>query len=123
MKRGPLKILYFALGWISLALGAIGAFLPVLPTTPFVILAAYFFSKSSEKWHKWLRERPVFGPMIIDWETRGVIPKKAKIYASLMMALAFGSTLIFAKVSFAIKCAVAAIGVGAAIFIWTRPSN
>ena len=62
------SILYKGLGLFFVGLGAAGALLPVLPTTPFLILAASCFAKSSDKWYRWLLNNKQFGPAIRDWE-------------------------------------------------------
>lgn len=65
--------LLIGIGWIALALGLIGALLPLLPTTPFALLAAACFARASERCHNWLMAMPVLGPAITDWQTsRGV---------------------------------------------------
>lgn len=109
-------------GWVCLALGLIGAFLPILPTTPFVILAAFLFSKGSTRLHRWLVSRPYLGPMIVDWEAHGVIRLRAKVLATIVIVLLFGYTLGFVPVPVWIKAVVTAIGVGVLAFIWSRPS-
>ncbi len=121
MKRA-LAPLYVALGWLCLGLGFVGIFLPVLPTTPFVLLAAWFFSKGSKRLHGWLLSSKTFGPIILDWERHGVIRPRAKALSLTMMALLFGYTLIFVDVKPAVKIVVASIGLTTAGFIVTRPS-
>ena len=64
------KTFYFILGWLFLGIGALGAFLPILPTTPFVLLAAWLFAKSSERYHLWLRRNRLFGKSVRCWEAR-----------------------------------------------------
>ena len=81
--------------------------LPVLPTTPFVLLAAWFFSKGSKRLHAWLLSSKTFGPIILDWERHGVIRPRAKALSLTMMALLFGYTLIFVDVKPAVKIVVA----------------
>lgn len=121
MKRA-LAPLYVALGWLSLLLGFIGIFLPILPTTPFVLLAAWFFSKGSRRLHAWLLRSKTFGPIIRDWSAYGVIRPRAKALSLSMMALLFGYTLIFVQVGLLVKLIVASIGLATATFIVTRPS-
>ncbi len=79
-----------AAGVISLALGVLGIFLPLLPTTPFVLLAAFCFSRGSERVEAWLLAHPRFGPMVADWRARRAVPRRAKQLAWTMMAI--GST-------------------------------
>lgn len=117
------RIILLILGIVSTILGLIGMFLPILPTTPFLILSAYLFSKSSKKLHNWLLEHKIFGPVISDWEKYGVINKRAKIISTIMIVLLFSYTLIFVEVSLLIKCIVASSGVGVLAFILSRPSN
>ena len=83
------KIAHMSAGWICLALAAIGAVLPLLPTTPLVILAAFFFAKGSPRIHNWLINHRTFGPAIRDWEDTGAIAPKYKGFAVAMMAGAF----------------------------------
>ena len=117
------KFLFYCCGWTSIALGIAGIFLPILPTTPFAILAAWCFSKSSERWHLWLLNHKIFGPTIRDWERDGVIKPKAKALATSMIVLLFSYTLIFVKVHIVVKSIVTTIGFGVLFFIWTRPSK
>ncbi|MCF8058856.1 MAG: YbaN family protein [Bacteriovoracaceae bacterium] len=123
MVSGIKRIIFLILGWLSLVLGIIGIFLPILPTTPFALLAAYFFSKSSKKLHLWLLKQKHLGPIISNWENHGVIRLRAKILATVTMVLLFSYTLIFVLVSVWIKVTVATIGISVLIFIWTRPSE
>lgn len=121
MIRTTQQTLLFVLGWISLVVGVIGIFLPILPTTPFVLLAAACFSKSSTRVHNWLLSRPHLGKMVSDWEQKGSISKKAKYLATFMITLLFSYTLIFVDVNIFIKIVVASSGIGVLTFIWTRP--
>lgn len=86
------KTLYLMLGFVFVVLAVIGIFLPLLPTTPFLILAAFFFSQSSEKCHQWLLNNKVFGPILYNWENSRCIPAFAK-------KLSFGMIFIFGTVS------------------------
>ena len=109
-------------GWVSLSLGFVGAFLPILPTTPFVILAAYCFSKSSGRLHQWLLSRPRWGGLIRDWEQYGGIGKRAKITATLLIVALFSYTLLAVNTSVPIKSVLVLIGASVLVFIWTRPT-
>src|SRR3990167_8360585 len=91
MERNPVNIIYLVIGWVALALGAIGAFLPVLPTTPFILLAAFCFSRGSKRTHEWLVSNPLFGGMVREWEAYGTIGMRAKLIATLMIVFSFGS--------------------------------
>ena len=65
-------------GFITLGLGALGVVLPLLPTTPFILLAAFCFARSSNRLHRWLHQHKVFGPLIENWNKYGAIGKTAK---------------------------------------------
>ncbi|MDH5407715.1 MAG: YbaN family protein [Gammaproteobacteria bacterium] len=85
----PMKPIYFGLGWIFVGTGVIGAFLPVLPTTPFMILALWMFSKSSDRFHYWLYHHRIFGPPLQKWTQHRVIPPMAKMASTSMMGISF----------------------------------
>lgn len=121
MLTGTKKVIFLILGLTSLILGFIGIFLPILPTTPFALLAAFFFSKSSEKLHQWLVNQRSLGPLIRDWESYGVIRLKAKWLATVMIIPLFSYSLFFVPVPLWIKSIVACSGMAILTFIWTRP--
>jgi uncharacterized protein len=112
--------LWLILAYVCLGLGLIGIFLPGLPTTPFVLLAAYAAGRGSNRLHAWMLSHRVFGPMIRDWEANGAVSRKAKYLAIGMMAL---SSVIFFLT--APKWWMAAIGTGimavVSIWLWLRP--
>jgi len=94
--RGPLRWLLLAAGWLFVGLGVLGALLPVLPTTPFLLLAAACFARSSERFYAWLLDNRVFGPLIRDWRAHRAIPRHAKRVAIAAIVVALGSSTIFA---------------------------
>jgi uncharacterized membrane protein YbaN (DUF454 family) len=118
-----LKTILFILGWISVLLGLIGAVLPIVQTTPFFILAAYLFSKSSPRVHSWLTSLPYFGDAIIDWENNRVIRPKAKITSAVVIVIIFALSITFAKINFTLKLMLACIGMSCLAFIITRKSH
>jgi uncharacterized membrane protein YbaN (DUF454 family) len=122
MRQSTIRTLFVIAGWMSLGLGLIGAFLPILPTTPLVILAAYFFSKGSTRLHQWLITRPYLGNMILEWEQHRVIRMRAKLMSTAVIIPLFAYTLLFVQVHVAVKIIVAMTGVAVLAFIWTRAS-
>lgn len=72
------KPLFAILGWIFVVVGVIGIFLPLLPTTPFLLLAAYCFNKSYDQFHSWLLSHRILGPPIKNWQDKGIISRKTK---------------------------------------------
>lgn len=85
--RRLVRVVFLGVGCLFFLLGVIGVFLPFLPTTPFMILAASCFAKSSHRFHLWLTNHPVFGGLLRDWEERRAIPRYAKYLAWTMMSL------------------------------------
>ena len=119
----PARWLLMGAGWLALALGAIGLLLPVLPTTPFILLAAACFARSSARFHAMLLRNRIFGPLIIEWEQHRSIPRRTKLWAITLMALTFGSSIVFFVQPVALKWVLAAFGVGVALWIWRIPSR
>jgi uncharacterized membrane protein YbaN (DUF454 family) len=89
-RRPWVRYSLLTLGWVSVALGVIGIFLPLLPTTPFLLLAAGCFMRSSERFYSWLINHPRLGPWIKDYLEGEGIPLKGKIYAILTMWISIG---------------------------------
>jgi uncharacterized membrane protein YbaN (DUF454 family) len=81
------RALWLLAGACSLLTGIVGIFLPLLPTTPFVLLAAFCFSRGSLRCETWLLQHPRFGPMVRDWRAHRAVPLRAKQLATVMMAL------------------------------------
>jgi len=120
---GPLRYVLLGIGFITTGIGIAGFILPVLPGVPFLLIAAWAFSLSSERFETWLTTHRIFGPMIKDWRAYQVIPQRAKVLATLMMS---GSLIYLIFGSSAPRLIVAIIGVIlvlVSIYIWTRPSH
>lgn len=84
------RLLYLAVGLVSLAVGVAGIVLPLVPTTPLVLLAAYCFARSSRRLHGWLIGHPRFGRYVSDFESGRGIPRRVKLSAIVLASLAFG---------------------------------
>lgn len=85
MKQDIKKHLFVALGSLFLAIGVVGVFIPLLPTTPFLILTALCFNQGSPRFHSWLLNHRVLGPPLKDWQNRRVIRTQFKVLASAMI--------------------------------------
>ncbi|MEP3435400.1 MAG: YbaN family protein [Hoeflea sp.] len=119
---GLTRLAWQTLGVVSLGLGVVGVLLPLLPTTPFLIFAAFAFARSAPSLHSWLMRNRTFGPIIADWQAHGAIAPRYKCLALGMMAGALGLTVAmgYPGVILAVQtiCMVAA-----AAFILSRPSR
>jgi uncharacterized membrane protein YbaN (DUF454 family) len=118
-----MRALYFTLGLVFVALGFVGAFLPVLPTTPFLILAAACFARSSRRFEAWLLDHPRFGPLLRQWRERGAIPRKAKALALAGVATGFLLFISFGPpLSPAILALVGLLMLSGLAYVFSRPS-
>lgn len=88
-----MRLVWLAFGWLMLGLGVIGAVLPVVPTVPFLLVAVWAFAKSSPRLSARITRHPVFGPQLRAWRKRGVVGRRAKVLATVMMACGVGSSL------------------------------
>jgi uncharacterized membrane protein YbaN (DUF454 family) len=107
-------------GYASLALGVLGVFLPILPTTPFIILAAWCFARSDPALAERLYRHPRFGRLLSDWRDQGAIPLKAKVWALSALAASYALTLWLVE-STTLPFVLAAIMGSVALYIATRP--
>lgn len=112
----------FAFGWVNVGLGMVGIIVPGMPTTVFLIIAAWAFSKSSDRFQRWLWEHPRFGPPIRSWHDHRVIPLKAKVLAAGMMTASFLYVTFFVAESWLLPALLAAVMVPAGAYIVTRDS-
>lgn len=109
------------LGLVALLLGLIGIPLPLLPTTPFLLLAAFCFSQSSERLHDWLMSHPRLSPPIKDWQRHGAISRKGKVLAAIAMLAALVGSIAFGAPAGAVIMQIVVL-IGVSLFIFTRPS-
>ena len=114
------RALWLGLGLVCVALGTIGIFLPLLPTTIFLIIAAFAFARSSERLHSWLLSNKVFGPLIKDWQDHGRIRRPAKVMALISMGAIVLLSWVFGAPAFVIVIQLLVL-IPVAIFIVTRP--
>ncbi|WP_455198736.1 YbaN family protein [Kaarinaea lacus] len=117
-----MRPVYFILGWFFVALGVIGAFLPVMPTTPFMLLALWAFANSSQRFHDWLYYHPFFGPPLQQWKKYRVIPMMAKIASVSMMSASLIYLVFFTQSPQYVNILVGFVMLYAAWFIVTKPS-
>lgn len=120
MHRALIRLLWRALAVLSLVLALIGVALPVMPTVPFLLLAAWAAGKGWPRLETWLLEHAHFGPHIRAWRERGAVPRRAKWIATVMMT---GSALMMQLTPLPpyIKIGVPAVMAAVAVWLWRRP--
>lgn len=121
-RRALARLAWNVAGGVALLLGLIGVVLPVLPTTPFVLVAAFAFSNGSPRMRRWLVSHAVFGPLIADWEAHGAIARPIKRLSCAIMAGVFLVSVI-AGVALPILIIQALCLGGAAAYVLSRPDG
>ena len=114
------RSLYLATGCAAVILAVAGVVLPVLPTTPFLLLAAACFARSSKRFHDKLLANRIAGPIIREWAEHRSIPRKVKRWVYLLLALSFGSSILMMP-SLWHQLALAVLGITLVAFIWRIP--
>jgi uncharacterized membrane protein YbaN (DUF454 family) len=117
------RAVFLAAGIALLGLGIAGIFLPLLPTTPLVLLAAGCFARSSRPFHDWLLAHRLFGPMIEEWQRYRSIPYRTKIIAILTMAATLGASIVLFVEPPWLKGLLAVSGVALAVWLYRIPSR
>ena len=120
MKRTAYK----SLGFLFLGCAILGALLPVIPATPFLLLSAWFFARSSEKWHQWLLNSELFGPTVRNWEQNRCIGRRTKIVSILLMIGMGGTSILFFVEDMRIRAvAVTLMLIGCATLLMVKTCN
>jgi uncharacterized protein len=120
VRKWPvMRLFWLALGWICVGSGIAGTVLPLVPTTPFILAAAFCFARSSPRFHGWLLGHPTFGPMIADWQRERAIAFRAKLWATVAIAAAFGLSLAL-RLEARLLMIQGAVLTAVLVFIWTR---
>ncbi len=121
VKNKALRLLLLVIGWLSVVLGVIGIFLPVLPTTPFLLLAAACFARTSPKFYNWLVGHPRLGKYIVYYLEGKGLPLKAKVYTITLIAISMSITSYLVPV-LAVKVLLPLVGVLVALYIVRQPT-
>lgn len=114
------RLFWMAGGLLSLAAGIVGIVLPLLPTTPFLLLAAFCFARGSKRLHDWLVHHPRLGPPIHDWQKHGAISRRAKQLAMLSIAAVLALSYLFGAPTRIIIIQLVVLSC-VSLFILTRP--
>jgi uncharacterized membrane protein YbaN (DUF454 family) len=119
----PWRAALAAFGWLNVGLGVLGMVLPVMPTTVFLLIALWAFSKSSIRFHHWLYFHPVLGRTIRAWHAHGVIPPRAKVLAVTMMSGSLVYVTLFIAQGWQLPVILGLVLASVATFIVSRPSR
>ncbi len=122
MLPAPVRWLLLALAVICLAMAIVGIFLPVLPTVPFLLLAAWAASLSSPRLSRWLDNHRLFGKPLNDWRRHGVVSRRAKWAATIMMS-ASASAMVFLVRPMWVPLTAIAIMTSVGAWLWLRPEQ
>lgn len=117
-----LRAFYLLIGLLTTGLGILGAFLPVLPTTPFLLISLWAYAKSSRRLESWLLEHPRFGPRLVEWRTHRVIPWRVKLTAWGSMVASLAIMIVTNTPWKAMAGAGALMAIGA-IYVASKPSR
>jgi len=117
------RLAFVLLGCLFVALGVAGAFLPLLPTTPFMLLAAACFARASTRFYNWLLNTRAFGPSILEWRVHRSIPYRVKLLAIGMMAITLSISIVWIVKDAWLQALCAALGVLLAVWMYRIPSR
>jgi uncharacterized protein len=118
-----MRALYLGLGFLFVGLGILGAILPVLPTTPFMLLAAACFARASPRFYNWLLNTRAFGPLIREWRRHRSIPYRTKLWAIALMSGTLTISIVFFVPDPLLQALLAVLGVLLAAWMYSIPSR
>jgi uncharacterized membrane protein YbaN (DUF454 family) len=121
-RARPVRVMFVVLGTVFLAIAAVGIVVPVLPTTPFVLLAAACYLRASARLHERLVRSRTFGPTIVAWQEHRAIPPRAKAIAIVMITGTFVVSIVFVVEHLVLQLGLAALGVTLVVWLARRPS-
>lgn len=117
------RVIYLVLGVFSLSIAFVGVFLPLIPTTGPVLLAAFFFARSSERFDHWLETNALFGGIVRDWRAGVGFSVRGKSVAVAAIATTFTISILFATDSMPLRMLLILLGLSIATFVVTRPTK
>ncbi len=117
------RVAFATLGTLFLLLGIVGAFLPILPATPFLLLATACYARSSHRFYNWLMNHPAFGPLIVEWRTYHSIPWRIKLVAVATMVVTFSSSILLFIHDWHLQLALGFFCLIMAIWLYRIPSR
>lgn len=117
------RLWYLAGGHLSVALAVLGIFLPLLPTTPFLLLAAACYARGSVRFYNWLLNNRTFGPIIVNWRVHRSVALRHKITAIVVIVLSIGSSVIFFVPNIYGKVTLSLLGIGWVVVMLRLPTR
>ncbi len=120
MKDEVVRWLYLAAGWTALGLGVVGVALPLMPTTVFVLIAAFCFARSSERFHRWILSHRLFGPMVRNFREGRGLPRQARFRAVTLIWITMGVSMWVIHAWWAVAL-LSAIGISLTVYLYRLP--
>ncbi|MCW5620354.1 MAG: YbaN family protein [Burkholderiales bacterium] len=117
------RVMLVLAGSAFVAIGLAGIFLPVLPTTPFLLLAAACYARASRRFYNWLLNNRLFGPTILEWQQHRSIPYRTKLFAIALMAATLTTSIVFFVHDARLRVVLALLGVALAVYMYRIPSR
>ncbi|MDH5373736.1 MAG: YbaN family protein [Acidimicrobiia bacterium] len=117
------RYLYLGAGFLSVGMAVVGTVLPVIPTVPLVLLAGFFFSRSSERFDRWLVEHPIFGPIVRDWRAGLGFTARAKAIAAVAITVSFGVSLLVVVESTPGRIGMITLALAVITYVISRPTK
>lgn len=116
------RAIFFILGCLSLFMAYIGLVTPGIPYSPFIVFSAYCFSKSSKRMENWIYNHPIFGPFLLNWQTKKIFPTKMKYFMVAMMSTSL-VIILFTTGNLILLVSVAAVMAVVATWAWRFPGS
>ena len=123
VQSRALRVVLMALGWLFVGIGFVGAFLPLIPTTGPILLAAFLFSVSSARFDHWLSHHRIFGPIVQDWRAGQGFTMRLKLTAIIAIAVTFTITVGFAIDNALVRVLLIGLAIGLVIYIFRLPTK
>ena len=116
------QAVFFCLGCLFVGLATVGVVLPLIPTTPFLLLAAACYARSSKRFYDWLLTNRIFGPTIRQWQESGSVAMGTKVVAIVLLVLTLGSSVVFFVPLWSVKILLVAVGIWVIYFLLRLPT-
>ena len=123
VRSQPLRAVLVILGFLALAVGIVGAFLPLIPTVDLVLLAAFLFSRSSERFDRWLATNRFFGGIVRDWRSGRGFTVRSKVIATVGIVTTFSLSIWWSHETTVLRVALGLLGLGIVWYVLSQPTR